>query len=131
MSSRQKRSGFEERCGEILEPAGFTYETGNITYKVEHKYTPDFLFEDDSFYSLWVEAKGWFRPGDRLKYRTIAKAIQDKTGGITEFAFLLQTPNKRVQKGAKLTMSGWCDKNDILWFGSAEEVVAYIKESTQ
>jgi hypothetical protein len=125
MSSKQKRSGFEERCGAILEPAGFTYETDSIKYDVPHKYTPDFCIKLDDYCHIWVESKGWFRPGDRLKYKTIANAIRYRDSRHIEFCFLLQAPNKKVQKGAKLTMSGWCDKHDIRWFGTAEELVEW------
>jgi hypothetical protein len=124
MNSKQKRSGFEERCGAILEPAGFTYESDNVRYPVWHKYTPDFIYPSDTYHATWVECKGWFRPGDRLKYQTIARHLLHPDHFI-ELVFLLQAPNKKVQKGAKLTMSGWCDKHDIRWFGTAEELVEW------
>jgi len=110
-----KRSGFEDRLGSVLEPAGFLYEPFKTEYVIPHKYTPDFVHGD-----ILVEAKGWFRPGDRQKY----KAIRDSLGS-QELVFVLQYPLKRVQKGAKLTMGGWCDKEDIVWFATPEELIDY------
>jgi hypothetical protein len=115
----KKRSGFEEKVGEILEPAGFLYEPFSIPYYSEHKYTPDFTIGD-----LMVETKGWFRPGDRQKYQAIAKAARDYD---SELVFLLQSPLKKVAKGAQLTMSGWCNKHDIKWFtlDSIDKLIEY------
>jgi hypothetical protein len=118
MSIKQKRSGFEKRMGDVLEPAGFLYEPCSTSYSVPHVYTPDFVLED-----VWVECKGWFRPGDRLKYKTIAKSLM-----FAELVFLLQSPLKKVSKGAKLTMSGWCNKEGIRWFSTPEEVIAYVTD---
>jgi hypothetical protein len=30
--------------------------------------------------------------------------------------FVLMKPEKKVRKGAKLTMAQWCDKEGILWY---------------
>lgn len=119
MSSKRKyRSGFEEKIGGPLEAAGFSYEPYKITYWMPGNYTPDFVYE-------WVavEAKGWFRPGDQKKYLQIRDAIMTDHG--QELVFLLQHPNKKVRKGAKMTMADWCDKHEIAWFATPEEVIAY------
>jgi hypothetical protein len=103
--------------GEVLEPAGFLYEPESLQYTVTKKYTPDFVYGD-----LLVEAKGWFRPGDRQKYKAIAASLL-----FQELVFLLQTPNKKVQKGAKLTMAGWCDKEEIKWFSNPDDLIMYAR----
>lgn len=111
-----KRSKFEDRMAAVLEPANFQYEPWSMKYEITHRYTPDFVYDD-----VMVEAKGWFRPGDRQKY----KAIRDALEPPEELVFLLQSPHKKVQKGAKLTMSGWCEKENIKWFSRPEEVIKY------
>jgi hypothetical protein len=116
--SRKMRSKFEEQAGQVLLPAGFSYEPHSVPYIIHHKYTPDFVCGD-----LLVEAKGWFRPGDRQKY----KAIRDSLEAPSELVFLLMRPNKKVSKGAQLTMGGWCTKEDIKWFDltTLEELAEY------
>ena len=115
-SRRAYRSSFEEYVGDTLVPAGFSYEPYKLTYWMPGNYTPDFVLGD-----ILVECKGWFRPGDQKKYL----AIRDALEGSQELVFLLQYPNKRVRKGAKMTMGDWCDKNDIPWFATPEEVAEY------
>lgn len=115
-SKRAYRSNFEEALGEVLVPAGFLYEPYKIPYWTPGNYTPDFVLGD-----ILVEAKGYFRAGDQKKYLAIKESLE----GSQQLVFLLQSPNKRVRKGAKLTMSGWCDKHGIPWFATPEEVINY------
>ena len=84
------------------------YEPHQIEYSVPRKYTPDFAYKN-----IIVEAKGYFREGDTQKYRAIHG--QTCRNGL-RLVFVLMNPNKKVRKGASLTMAGWCDKNDIPWF---------------
>ncbi len=116
------RSQFEAQMGEVLEPAGAEYEPFNIRYTQSYNYTPDFVFAVEPTLEVLVEAKGWFRPGDRAKY----KAIRDALPSHQELVFLLMHPAKKVSKGATLTMSGWCTKEGIEWFMSAEGVIKYV-----
>jgi len=121
---RGKRSKFELVCSEVLEPAGFEYEPCPFEYIVERKYTPDFLHKD-----VLVECKGWFRPGDRQKYKAIRDSLarDDKRDWPEqELVFLLYAPKKKVSKGAQLTMAGWCDKEGLKHFSSPTEVVEYV-----
>ena len=114
--SKKKRSKFEEKMAEVLEREGFSYEPYSLRYTIDHQYTPDFVLGN-----LLVEAKGWFRPGDRQKYR----AIRDSLRYNYELVFLLQSPLKKVSKGAQLTMSGWCEKEDLEWFSDPSELSDY------
>lgn len=116
-SKRAYRSKFEESIGAKLVPAGFKYEPFKIPYWTPGNYTPDFVLG-----TICVEAKGWFRPGDQKKYIAVRNAMIDEG---YELVFLLQNYEARVRKGAKLTMAGWCDKNDIPWFAHPEEVIEY------
>jgi hypothetical protein len=103
--------------GEVLEPFGFDYEPYKVPYWTPANYCPDWALE-----SVLVEAKGWFRPGDQKKY----KAVRDSLPDSLELVFLLQAPNKKVRKGAQLTMSGWCTKEGLRWFSDPEELAKYV-----
>jgi len=99
------RSKLEERISKFL--PGAEYEPWKIDYIVPHTYTPDFV-KDNKVY----EVKGFFRGQDTMKYVAIHKELakQGKT-----FIFVLSHPNRPVRKGTKLSMSKWCDKNNIEW----------------
>ena len=128
-SKKVKRSGFEVMCGAVLEPAGFEYEPYSVQYVVHHGYTPDFMYEVRGDYRVLVECKGWFRPGDRHKYKAIRDSLarDDKRDWPEqELVFLLYAPKKKVSKGAQLTMAGWCDKEGLKHFSSPTEVVEYV-----
>ena len=116
------RSRFEADMGAVLEPAGGLYEPFKVRYTQSYNYTPDWVFTKEDDKEILVEAKGWFRPGDRAKYKAIRDALDDHQ----ELVFLLMHPAKKVSKGAQLTMSGWCNKNDIRWFACAEGVTKYV-----
>ena len=118
-SKRKYRSLFEQDMGQVLEAEGFEYEPYKIPYWTPGNYTPDFVLGD-----ILVEAKGYFRPGDTKKYKAIRDALKEE-GGSRELVFLLQYPGKRVRKGTKLTMSDWCEKENIEWFDIPEDVVDY------
>ena len=101
------RSNFEAAVHLFLGDE-WEFEPHSLEYSVPRKYTPDFVHKN-----FIVEAKGYFREGDTQKYR----AIHDQTSKTGQkLVFVLMNPNKKVRKGATLTMSGWCDKNDIPWF---------------
>lgn len=85
------------------------YESCNLQYHIPKSYKPDFVNDDQT---VFLEVKGWFRPGDTLKYKSVAAKCKKR--GIV-FIMVLQTPNKRVRKGSDTTMSQWCDKNKIRW----------------
>jgi len=105
------RSKLEERVAAAL-GEGWDYETVRVGYTVERKYTVDF-----SNGSVYIEVKGYFRAGDTQKYRAVHEALSRKK---KRFIMLLQYPNKPVRKGARLTMSEWCDKFGITWYAVHE-----------
>ena len=111
MSSNKYRSGFEAEIGDILSPAGFEYEPMTIYYTMPGNYTPDFVLDVGGLGQILVECKGYFRPGDTKKYKAINDSLL-----FDELVFVLQAPHKKVRKGAKLTMAGWCEKHGIKWY---------------
>lgn len=107
--------------GAELLPAGFVYEPYTVDYVLEKRYVPDFVLAD-----CHVEVKGYFRAGDTTKYKVVAQTLQQE--GL-EFVFLFQTPNKKIRKGAKMTMAQWADRNQIPWFSSAQEIIDHVLDS--
>ena len=101
------RSTFEDDVSKVLKE--FDYEPFTVPYTISRSYRPDFV--DSSGLSL-VECKGYFRDGDTKKYTSIRDSIPEGQ----ELIFVLMQPNKKIRKGAKMTMSEWCDKENILWY---------------
>jgi hypothetical protein len=101
------RSTFEDDVSKVLKE--FDYEPFTVPYTISRSYRPDFV--DSSGLSL-VECKGYFRDGDTKKYTSIRDSLPEGQ----ELIFVLMQPNKKIRKGAKMTMSEWCDKENILWY---------------
>ncbi|MDC3289281.1 hypothetical protein OAV17_03485 [Gammaproteobacteria bacterium] len=119
-SKRSKfRSTFEEDVSKILKE--FNYEPFTIPYTIARSYRPDFV--DVSGLYL-IECKGYFRDGDTKKYTSIRDSLPEGQ----ELIFVLMQPNKKIRKGAKMTMSQWCDKEGILWYNidTLQELISYV-----
>jgi len=119
-SKRSKfRSTFEEDVSKILKE--FNYEPFTIPYTIARSYRPDFV--DVSGLYL-IECKGYFRDGDTKKYTSIRDSLPEGQ----ELIFVLMQPNKRIRKGAKMTMAQWCDKEKILWYNieTLQELISYV-----
>ena len=123
MSRRSKkstfRSTFEEDVAKILKE--FNYEPFTVPYIISRNYRPDFV--DPSGLYL-IECKGYFRDGDTKKYTSIRDSLPEGQ----ELIFVLMQPNKKIRKGAKMTMSQWCDKEGILWYNieTLQELISYV-----
>ena len=101
------RSTFEDDVSKVLKE--FDYEPFTIPYTISRSYRPDFV---DGSGLFLVECKGYFRDGDTKKYTSIRDSLPEGQ----ELVFVLMQPNKKIRKGAKMTMSEWCDKEKILWY---------------
>jgi len=123
MSRRSKksafRSTFEEDVSKILK--GFDYEPFTVPYVIERSYRPDFVHNASG---TLVECKGYFRDGDTKKYTS----VRDSLPAGQQLVFVLMQPNKKIRKGAKMTMSQWCDKEGILWYtlNTLQELIDYV-----
>ncbi len=123
MSRRSKkstfRSTFEEDVAKILKE--FNYEPFTVPYTISRSYRPDFV--DPSGLYL-IECKGYFRDGDTKKYTSIRDSLPEGQ----ELIFVLMQPNKKIRKGAKMTMAQWCDKEGILWYNieTLQELINYV-----
>ena len=113
------RSTFEEDVAKILK--GFDYEPFTVPYTIERNYRPDFVHRSAG---VLVECKGFFREGDTKKYTSIRDSLPDDQ----QLVFILMQPNKKIRKGAKMTMSQWCDKEGILWYNidTVQELIDYV-----
>jgi hypothetical protein len=123
MSRRSKksnfRSTFEDDVSKILK--GFDYEPYTVPYVISRSYRPDFVHSPSN---TLVECKGYFRDGDTKKYTSIRDSLPEGY----ELVFVLMSPNKKIRKGAKMTMSEWCDKERILWYTieTLQELIDYV-----
>ena len=123
MSRRSKRSKFrstfEEDVSKLLK--GFDYEPFTVPYTISRSYRPDFVHSRSG---TLVECKGYFRDGDTKKYTS----IRDSLPKGQQLVFVLMQPNKKIRKGAKMTMSEWCDKEGILWYNidTLQELLEYV-----
>lgn len=116
------RSGLEKDVASQL-PEEWEYEALKMDYIVEHTYTPDFVHRSKR---VMVEVKGFFRQGDRQKYKSVQKCRPD-----WELVFLFSDPNKRVQKNSRQTYRQWCERNGFKCFAPWEvrELIAYVESA--
>jgi len=74
-----------------------------------------------------VECKGFFREGDTKKYTS----IRDSLPKHQRLVFVLMHPNKKIRKGAMMTMAQWCDKEGIMWYtiDTLEELISDVSNN--
>lgn len=115
------RSGLEKKFAELTPRGMFKFEPFTIPYTIERNYKPDFVFDD-----YLIECKGYFRVGDTQKYTSIKRCLM-----FQELIFVLSDPNKKLRKGAKMTMGQWCDKEGFKYFTlqTIDDLLKYIKDS--
>lgn len=114
------RSGLEQNFAKAVPRKMFEYEPCAMPYVMHRKYTPDFVYKH-----YLIECKGYFRVGDTMKYKSIRESMTDN-----ELIFVLSDPNKKLRKGAKMTMGQWCDKEGFKHYTlhNIESMLQYIKE---
>jgi len=101
------RSKFEKDVSQHLH--GFLYEPFTVPYTIHRNYKPDFVHEVTG---TLVECKGFFRDGDTKKYKSVRDSLPENQ----RLVFVLMHPNKKIRKGATMTMAQWCDKEEIMWY---------------
>ena len=113
------RSGLERAFAEGVPKGVFEYEPRKIPYTIHKKYLPD--FETDG---ILIECKGFFRVGDTQKYKAIRDSLDE------ELVFVLSDPNKKIRKGAHMTMGQWCEKEGFAFFTveEVEELMDYVND---
>lgn len=107
-SGKLYRSGLERKFAELAPKRRYLYEPYDIPYVMHRTYKPDFVDRETGDY---IETKGFFRTGDTQKYTSIRDSIAP-----IKLIFVLSDPNKKVRKGAKITMGQWCDKEGFEFY---------------
>ena len=84
------------------------YEEIRIKYAViRHRYyKPDFILNN----GIIIEAKGWFKPSDRVKHLLVQEQYPD-----LDIRFLFQNAYNKIHKNSKTRYCDWCDKYGFLW----------------
>lgn len=85
------------------------YESISLPYVIEHKYTPDFDFGNNTY----IETKGIFDSADRTKIKQVLKQHPH-----IRIILVFQNPKLKISKASKTTYADWCNKNNITWFDS-------------
>ena len=104
------RSKLEERVEYEFDQLGIehSYETETVDYIVRHSYTPDFTVP--GAHPFHVEVKGWMSPEDRKKL--LAVVINNPR---LPLLVALQSPNQKLSKRSKTSVSDWATKHGIAW----------------
>jgi hypothetical protein len=84
----------------------WTYEEDYITYKLEHKYNPDFKLVGKYGRVMYIETKGYFKSKDRTKHKKV-KAQNPEY----DVRFVFMNSRTRLNKNSKTTYGSWCTKN--------------------
>ena len=116
------RSKFEKDVSQHLH--GFLYEPFTVPYTIHRNYKPDFVHEATG---TLVECKGFFRDGDTKKYKSVRDSLPENQW----LVFVLMHPNKKIRKGATMTMAQWCDKEEIMWYtiDTLQEVISDVSNN--
>jgi len=116
------RSEFEKNVAKVLK--GFEYEPFTIPYVIHRNYRPDFVHGASG---TIIECKGFFREGDTKKYTS----VRDSLPKGQRLVFVLMHPNKKIRKGARMTMAQWCDKEGIKWYSldTLEELIRDVSDN--
>ena len=114
------RSGLEKKFAELTPRGMFKFEPFTLPYTIHRNYKPDFVFGN-----YLIECKGYFRVGDTQKYTSIRDSLAGQ-----ELIFVLSDPNKKLRKGAKMTMGQWCEKEELQFFTlqTIDDLLKYVKD---
>mgnify|MGYP003113216270 FL=1 len=111
------RSGLERKFAELAPRRRYLYEPYDVPYVMHRKYKPDFVDKKTGDY---IETKGFFRTGDTQKYTSIRDSIKP-----IKLIFVLSDPDKKLRKGAKMTMGQWCDKEGFEFY-TVDEYMSHV-----
>ncbi len=111
------RSGLERKFAELAPRRRYLYEPYDVPYVMHRTYKPDFVDKKTGDY---IETKGFFRTGDTQKYTSIRDSINP-----IKLIFVLSDPNKKIRKGAKMTMGQWCNKEGFEFY-TVDEYMSHV-----
>jgi len=119
------RSGFEERIYNNALDAGhaivFEPSSPKINYTVPSRYIPDFRLQN----GIFVEAKGYLRPGDRAKMKRVRAQNPQ-----FDIRFLFQKASKRLssKNPNSETYWQWAERHGFKWAEGEEIPVEWFNE---
>jgi hypothetical protein len=110
-SSDPYKSGLEAKIAKQFEERGLDprYESVKLRYvrpQSDHFYKPDFQLPN----GIFVEAKGFWEPSDRIKHLWIKQCNPD-----VEIRFVFSSAHKPIRKGSPTSYADWCDNNGFMW----------------
>jgi hypothetical protein len=105
LTSKGKRSKFEEKVEALLKKKGisYEYEKDTLPYSLHLKYKPDWTVGND----LFVEAKGRFDYTERRKML----AVKDANPNANILVVFMR--DQKIAKNSKTTYTEWCKKHGI------------------
>jgi len=110
MRNTKYRSMFEINIAKNLsqQKIAFEYEKKKLPYIPKPRvYTPDFYLVDQDIY---IEAKGHFDKGDRVKMLLIKQQYPD-----LDIRIVFLNARNKIYRGSKTTYSMWATKYEFPW----------------
>jgi len=105
------RSGLEMKISDYLKELDIpvVYEAIKIEWEdlMYRTYTPDFVLPN----GIIIESKGRFTAADRRKHIEIKKQHPK-----LDIRFVFYNSRNKLNKGAKTTYQGWCEKHKFLYY---------------
>lgn len=104
------RSAMELGIARSLNKSGVAYDyekTKLVFVPKPRTYTPDFYLPD---HDIYIEVKGYFDKGDRVKMQLIKEQYPDH-----DIRIIFQNAKNKIYKGSKTTYGAWADKHGFEW----------------
>lgn len=76
----------------------------------KRKYTPDFTLPKKDGEKMFIEYKGYLRPGDKRKMKAIRQQYPH-----LDIRLVFYNAAKKIYKGAKSTYADWAEKHGFKW----------------
>ena len=122
-----------KRLQAICDPSMIVdYETDKLPYHIMANYTPDFPITLSDGHIVYLEVKGYFSVDDRRKMQAVFECYPD-----LDIRMVFDKDNK-LNKNAKMTYGGWCDKRGIKWttlqnltkewLYESNDIIAYLQK---
>lgn len=110
LRARQARNSFEQTIHKLLKKrvpvgASVAYESEWLSYTLSKRYIPDFVVVLPTGRTIYIEAKGYLRPGDRVKMIAVKQANPE-----LDIRFIFAADNK-LHKNTETRYSDWCRKH--------------------
>lgn len=104
------RSGIELAIARSLtsKDVSYEYEKTKLTYIPKPRtYVPDFYLPEQK---IFIEVKGYFDKGDRVKMQLIKEQFPDH-----DIRIIFQNARNKIYKGSKTTYGAWADRHGFMW----------------